>query len=92
VLHRGEVVIPRSMVMAAARGGSSGGGGGSTSVRVGDISISTAIDGTGDVRADTQRGREFGKLVQGMIRGELARQSQPGGLLTANGSAGRVGR
>ena len=72
--------------------GGSGGGGGNTKISVGNISISTNLEGTGDVKGDTERGKQIGRLVQASVQAELTKQSRPGGLLTASGSAGRVGR
>lgn len=92
ILHRGEVVIPAAAVRRAGMGPyGSGSGGDSTRVDVGDISIATNIQGTGDVRSDSERGKAMGESVLAMIRGELVRQSRPGGLLRASGSGGRVG-
>lgn len=93
ILHRGEVVIPASLVRQAARmGPGASGGQGNTTVRVGDIAISTNIDGTGDVKADTARGKQMGLQLKSLITLEIQRQSRPGGLLTAQGSGFRVGR
>ena len=93
ILHKGEAVIPASMVRQAARMGSGASGGqGNTTVRVGDIAISTNIDGTGDVKADSARGKQMGLQLKALITTEIQRQSRPGGLLTAQGSGFRVGR
>jgi len=91
ILHRGEVVIPASMVRQAARMPTGSGGG--TTVRVGDIAITTNLQGLApDVKAESSRGREFGLRVQALVQSEIQRQSRPGGILTAQGSGNRVGR
>jgi GH24 family phage-related lysozyme (muramidase) len=92
ILHRGEVVIPAAVVRSAGRAAGSGsGGGGNTSIsnKLGDINIDM---GSGVVAGDSQKAREFGRQVRMLVQTEMTRQSQPGGMLTATGSAGRVGR
>lgn len=90
ILHRGEVVIPAAVVRSAGRAAGSGSGG-TTSIsnKIGDISIDM---GANTVGGDTQKARDFGRRIQVLVQTELTRQSQPGGMLTATGSAGRVGR
>lgn len=98
ILHRGEVVVPASMVRQAMRmpASSAGNGGGNTRISIGNIGITTNLSpnglSTGDVKADSERGKQMGRQLSAMVQAEIAKQSRPGGLLTAVGSAGRVGR
>ena len=80
ILQRGETVIPRGTI---------GAGGGQVSNSIGSINID--MSGSGVVAADSQKGRQFGNLVQTLIQREMVRQSKPGGLLRSSGSGGRVG-
>jgi Prophage tail length tape measure protein len=81
ILQRGETVLPK---------GYSAGGSTSISTSVGNISID--MSGTGMVAADTDSGRRFGENIRKLVQHEMVAQSRPGGLLTAPGSGGRVGR
>lgn len=91
ILHKGEVVIPANMVRKAMRL-PSGAASGSQTTNVGDVNIATNVQGTGDVRADTQAGRQLGLQIKSAVTQILQLESRPGGLLTAGGSGSRVGR
>jgi hypothetical protein len=95
ILHRGEVVIPASMVrqsMGMGGFGASGGQPQKTTITIGNVSISAVTESTGDVKGDTAKGKALGRTILATVQAEMARQTRPGGLLTANGSGGRVGR
>jgi hypothetical protein len=81
ILQRGETVLPKGYSAAGAT---------SISTSVGNISID--MSGTGMVAADSDSGKRFGENVRKLIQREMVSQSRPGGLLTAPGSGGRVGR
>ena len=77
VLHPGELVIPRAVMMAAGRGG--GAMQDNSSVSMGDVNID--MSRSGYVAADNDSAKQFGIQVQKIVQVELVRESRPGGLL-----------
>lgn len=74
ILHKGELVIPRS-----ARGRSGSGAPVMQSTSLGDVNIDMSQSGT--VAAGSEQAKQFGINVQKLIQLEMVKESRPGGLL-----------
>jgi len=76
VLHRGEMVIPKSMV-----GRASGAGAGRIDNSVHQQNRIEIDMGTGFVAGSSDDAKQVGENIQRLIQLELVRESRPGGLL-----------